>query len=457
MRILIASNREPVRRTENEETEWQPTVGGLTTALLPVLEERGGVWVAWGEEDAERVPRLEYPPEEPALAIRRIALDEQLVRDYYYGFSNRVLWPLCHYFTEQMDIRHEYFEAYREVNQRFADVLAEEYRPGDLVWVQDYHLLLVPALLRRLRPEARIGFFHHIPWPAAELWKALPWANELAEGLLGADLLGFHTQTYCDAFLEAAAQLPDAVVAEGRVSWRGREIKVEPHPIGIDTARFEQLAADEGVQAEAERIRSEVFADLLLLGVDRLDYTKGVPERLLAFERLLQERPEYRGRVTFFQISAPSRTRIESYQELKRSVDEIAGRINGTFTEGEWLPVRYLYRSHDQAELTALYLAADVMVVTPFRDGMNVVAQEFSLTTRRGVLVLSDLTGAAEVLSAPIQVNPYDLEGLTEALRRALELGPEERRELMAPVREQVKRLDAHQWAGRFLASLEAE
>ena len=451
--LLIVANREPIRRTG--AGGWQPSVGGLTSAVLPVLEERGGAWIAWGEEDVEEHPVISYPPDEPAFEVKRLQLCEQEVRNYYYGFSNRVLWPLCHYFNEQMDIQHAFWRDYCAVNRRFAAATAEKHEAGDAIWVHDYHLMCVPGMIREQLPEARIGFFFHIPWPALEEWGILPWADDLVKGLLGADLVGLHTERYCENFLAAAAAIPGTRVSGNTVHWQGREVRVEPHPIGIDTQRFNDLAALPGTRAAAKHIREETDAEYLLLGVDRLDYTKGVPERLRGFEHFLQNNPDYHERVTFYQISAPSRTRIESYQELKRSVDEIAGRINGTFMQGDWVPVRYFYRSHTQEELVAHYLAADAMLITPFRDGMNIVAQEFALTADRGLLILSHLTGAAEVLDASILVNPYDIESISEAIAEAVKTPLEVRRERMGALRRQVAELDVHGWAQRFLESLE--
>jgi trehalose 6-phosphate synthase/phosphatase len=454
VRLLIVANREPIRM--QEDGSWHPSVGGLTSALMPVLQERGGGWVAWGEGSGEESGTIAYPPDDPAFRVERLPLCEREVRNYYYGFSNRVLWPLCHYFNEQMDIQHAFWNDYQAVNRRFAEAATGTADEDTAIWVHDYHLMLVPAMLRERLPKARIGFFFHIPWPAPEEWGILPWANELVEGLLGADVVGFHTERYCANFLAATTELAGAEVSDHSVRWNGREVRVEAHPIGIDTERFLELAEDPATKEAAERIRQDTAAEHLLLGVDRLDYTKGVPERLLGFEHFLQHNPEYHERVTFFQISAPSRTRIESYQELKRSVDEIAGRINGTFMRGDWVPVRYLYRSHTQEELVAHYLAADAMLITPFRDGMNIVAQEFALTAERGLLILSHLTGAAEVLDASILVNPYDIVSISNAIAESVRTPVAVRRERMTGLRRRVVELDVHRWAEGFLGSLES-
>lgn len=452
MGLIIVSNREPLRC---EEGSWTPSVGGLTTALLPVLMERGGVWVAWGEEEVDEKPCISYPADDPRLTVHRLTLSESEVENYYYGLANRVLWPICHYFTEQMDLQRHYYRDYSQVNWRFAEQTAELYNEGDLIWVQDYQLMLVPNLLRKAQPEARIGYFHHIPWPAVEVWRMLPWAQELTEGLLGADVVGFHTEEYVKNFLEAAEELVGAEVHGSQVNWNGREIRVEVHPIGIDTEHFTKLAQDPKVQERAEAIRQEVASDYILLGIDRLDYTKGVLERLLAFERFLEDSPEYVGRVSLYQIAAPSRTRVDSYQELKSAVDEVAGRINGAYMRDGWVPVRYYYRSYPQDELAAFYLAADVALLTPLRDGMNVVAQEFTWVTERGTLILSNLTGAAQVLTKTFLINPLDIEGVARTLKMVLDMSLEERKKRLIKAKEQVKELDVHGWADRFLAALE--
>ncbi len=452
MSLIIVSNREPLRE---EAGRWTPSVGGLTTALVPVLEQRGGVWIAWGEEGAAETPCISYPPENPAFEVRRLELSEEEVSNYYYGLANRVLWPVCHYFTEQIDLQRHFYTDYVRVNRRFAAATAEAYNEGDLVWIQDYQLMLAPLFLREAKPEARIGFFFHIPWPAAEVWRILPWARRLTEGLLSADLVGFHTDTYVQNFLDCA-HLVGAEVEGNRVRWGGREIRVEVHPIGIDTNRFRELAQDSNVRALSEQRRAEAGSEFVLLGVDRLDYTKGVLERLLAFETFLETYPDYRGRVTFYQIASPSRTRVESYQNLKRAVDEVAGRINGAYMQEDWVPVRYLYRTYSQEELTAFYLAADAALITPLRDGMNMVSQEFACVTERGMLILSNLTGAASFLSDTLLVNPYDVEGTAHTIKTALSMAANERSTRMKGVKAEVDTLDVHDWAKGFLDALES-
>ncbi|AEB11500.1 alpha,alpha-trehalose-phosphate synthase (UDP-forming) [Marinithermus hydrothermalis] len=452
MGLVIVANREPLRE---QEGRWVPSVGGLVTALLPVLARRGGVWVAWGDRTARERPTLPYPPNHPQFTVRRLYLSEREVSHYYYGMANRVLWPLAHYFIERTDLRREFYKEYARVNQRFAEATLEVWGTDDTVWVQDYQLMLVPGILRQARPEGRIGYFWHIPWPAVEVWRVLPWARALLRGVLGADVVGFHVEEYAENFLDAARRLLGAEVRDNLVCWEGRRVRIEAHPIGIDTRAYRHLSYDPKVRAEAQRIRREAGTEHILLGVDRLDYTKGILERLLAFERFLQANPYYRGRVTFYQVATPSRTRVESYRALKREIDEIVGRINGSFMRDGWVPVRYLYRAFTREQLAAFYRAADVALITPLRDGMNLVAQEFVAASEDGILVLSDLAGAAQVLPEALHVNPYDIEGVAQAIREAIRMPMRERYARISALKQRVEALDVHGWARRFLESLE--
>ncbi|MEP0547144.1 MAG: trehalose-6-phosphate synthase [Rhodothermales bacterium] len=450
-RLVVVANRAPVRE---EDGEWQPSIGGLATALLPVLEQHGGVWVSMQEDDApEHQP---YPADEPQFTIRRVPMSEDERANYYEGMANSVLWPVSHYLLQHLALERAFIEDYRRINRRFADAVLDEAEPDDTIWVQDYHLMLLPGYVREKLPDARIAHFWHIPWPAMEVFRILPWARELVRGLLGCDFIGFHVQEYVDNFRETARTLLGAELTDGGVRWEGREVRVEAHPIGIDVGYFEETARSEETARQAERLRAESTAELLLVGVDRLDYTKGIPARLQAFELFLERNPEYRGRVSLYQIATPSRTGVESYQELKREVDEVVGRINGAFSEGQWVPVHYYYRSFAQDELCAYYRAADAALITPLRDGMNLVAHEFVAANERGALVLSEMAGAAYLLSGALLVNPYDEDGLASTIKSALEMEPEEKRLRMDALKAHVADLDVHRWADRFLASFVA-
>ena len=464
MSLILVANRAPVRRTASG---WAPGLGGLASALLPVLEDRGGAWVAMQEPGEDTPLAQPYPADEPAFAIRRVPLDGPEFEAFYQGMANRVLWPLAHYLVEHVEPDRTFRDAYRSVNRRFAHAaldLARQLPSGDrpTVWVQDYHTMLVPEMVRAGMPEARIGFFWHVPWPASEVFRILPSARDLLAGLLGADLLGFHTEGYAENFRESARDLLGAEVEGEAVVWNGRRVRAESHPIGIDVDRFEGLARAPEAQAEAEVIRRDLGDVQIVLGVDRLDYTKGLLLRMDAFERFLERYPQRHGHVSLVQIATPSRTGVPAYDRLRRDLDEASGRINGRFARGAWAPVRYRYQSFDQSELAAFYRAADVAFVTPLRDGMNLVAHEFAAVSaagggRPGVLVLSELTGAADYLDGALLVNPYDADGLAGSLAEALDMAEDERRERLGRLAGSVRQLDVHGWARRFLESLDAD
>ncbi|MFN3596010.1 MAG: trehalose-6-phosphate synthase [Rubricoccaceae bacterium] len=462
MPLLLLANRAPVRATPEG---WVPALGGLASALLPVLEDRrGGAWVAMrapGESDPEVQP---WPsPEAATLTIQRIPLGEEEYAHYYQGMANRVLWPLAHYLVDHVEPDRVFREAYRAVNRRFAETalaLAPPENHPDAAatrfWVQDYHLMLVPEQLRAARPDARIGHFWHIPWPAPEVFRILPAARELLRGMLGADLVGFHTEGYAENFRAAARDLLGARVRGVDIAWEGRTVRAEAHPIGIDAESFRAYTDAPAIVAEARAFREAIGVDHLVLGVDRLDYTKGLLLRLDAFERFLENNPDFHGRVTLLQVATPSRTGVPAYDQLKRDVDEAVGRINGRFAQNAWTPVQYRYRAYPPDELAVLYRSADVGLVTPLRDGMNLVAHEYAAVSEGGALVLSELTGAADYLEGALLVNPYDTDGLAERLREAIEMPVEERRRRLASMRAAVQRLNVHAWATGFLEALEA-
>ena len=453
-RLIIAANRSPIRRTP--DGGWTPAVGGLATALLPVLEKHTGLWVSMAEDTS--VAQIQpYPESNPAFEIRRIHLSEEERANYYRGMANQAIWPVAHYMIQHLQLERNFIDTYRAINERFARVVLEGYREGDSIWIHDYHLMLVPEHIRGVHPGARIAHFWHIPWPAMEVFRILPWAREFIQGLLGSDLIGFHIEEYVDNFLDSARILLGARVQGNTIYWEGREILVEAHPIGVDVSYFREKSQSEAVMAAANLLRAQVGTEYLVIGIDRLDYTKGVLSRLLAFEAFLQKYPEYHGRVTLYQVATPSRTDVDSYQQLKREVDEAVGRINGAYTRGNWTPVRYVYQTFSQDELCSIYRAADVALITPLRDGMNLVTQEFITATDVGVLVLSELTGAAHILPESIIVNPYDKEGLVAAIKNALELSSEEKSHRLAILKKRVEKLDVHLWAEDFLQSMEGQ
>lgn len=456
MPLTLLANRAPLRKTSNG---WQAGLGGLATALLPIIEQRGGAWVAMREPDSDAPLIQSYPDEESHLEIYRIPLDTQAFEDYYQGMANSVLWPLMHYLLDPMEIDHDTYAAYERVNRAFAEKALS--RPhateGSQFWVHDYHLMLVPELLRKGKPDAQIGYFWHIPWPAPEVYRILPAAVPLLKGMLGADLIGFHTKGYAENFRQAAEDLLGARIDGSHIFWEGRRICAEPHPLGIDVDFFAKKTDDIDVAIEAGILRDELNAERIVIGVDRLDYTKGLLLRFDAFERFLESHPEWHKRITFLQIATPSRTGIDAYDQLKREVDEAVGRINGRFAVDAWSPIQYRYRTYTQEELVVMYRAADVALITPLRDGMNLVAHEFAAVSRDGVLVLSELAGAAEYLDGAVPANPYDTQALPSALHQALMMSPEERRHRLNRLKTSIRALNAHDWAERFLNRLENE
>ncbi len=459
-RLVIVSNRLPVTvKFENGNARVQRSPGGLATGLSGPHAESGGLWIGWPGDTSQLsdTQKQEVQSQLDAERLVPVHLTREEVDGYYEGFSNRVLWPLFHYLVDHVPLETMEWELYRSVNEKFADRVASQLRPGDTVWVHDYQLCLVPALLRQRVPNARIGFFLHIPFPAPEVLQALPWRNALLEGLLGADQLGFHTFRYQENLAEALRRLLALPAEANRVSYQGRTIRLGTYPMGIDARAFAADAQRAEVITETQRIRAEARGARILLGIDRLDYTKGIRRRLLALERLLERNPRLHGKVKLIQIAVPSRTTITDYAEFRQDVDESVGRINGAFSTTGWVPVHYLYRSFSQHQLVSLYAAADAMLITPLRDGMNLVAKEFvaSRVDEQGVLLLSELAGAAAELPDALLVNPYDVDGLADAMRAALRMPAEEQRERMQRLRTRVFGWDVHRWVATFLDDLE--
>ena len=458
-RLLIVANRLPVTVKATETgVEVQKSSGGLATGLLRPHEQSGGLWIGWTGAPEQLTAQQQSELDQQLADMRLVAvpLSAEQVTRYYEGFSNGVLWPLFHYLLDQVPLHVRDWEPYVQVNEHFAEIVAQRYQPGDLIWVHDYQLLLLPGLLRQRLPEAKIGFFLHIPFPSEELFRTLPERDRLLRGLLGADLVGFHTPAYLRHFAASLTQILGLNVDIDRVQLADREVRLGVFPMGIDAATFIGLANDAGVQEEARALRGDGSVRLMV-GVDRLDYTKGIPRRLLAYEKMLQNHPDLREKVRLIQVAVPSRTGVEAYQEFRSVVDELVGRINGDFGTPRWVPVHYIFRGLSAPELVALYCAADVMLVTPLRDGMNLVAKEFaaSRVDGDGVLVLSEFAGASWELPEAIQVNPYDVDGTAESCYRALMMGAEERRNRLGPLRARVEAYDVHRWAATFLEQLE--
>jgi len=465
--LIVISNREPYAPhpapaaipaqggpgpLEPTALEWAASIGGLTTALDPVMQRTGGTWVAWGEKYPE-IRQVQLPQHDPKYTVERVPLSEDEVSAYYHGFSNSALWPMSHYSLERVHYRAEEWAAYRRINERFAEAAAAHYREGDVFWVQDYQLALVPGLLRERFPQARIGFFWHIPWPAQDVFRTLPWDEEILRGILGADLIGMHTGPYVRHFQDACQRTLDAEITPGTVTVDGRTVRVEARPIGIDVDTFEEIARRPETVLAAGRLR-ENLRTMMLLAIDRLDYTKGIPERLEAFAAFLERHPEQRGRVTLVQVAVPSREAVDAYAQLRSQVEGLVGRINGQFGADGWTPVHYNYRGLNREELVAHYRAADAMLVTPLRDGLNLVAKEFAACSEDGVLLLSRFAGAAGEMPGAIPVNPYDVDGLSGSLVRALSMPLAEKKARLQTLKAGLRASDLRAWTADFLRDL---
>jgi alpha,alpha-trehalose-phosphate synthase [UDP-forming] len=464
--FVVVANRLPVERVTDADANgavaWRVSPGGLVAALGPVMSRTHGTWVGWTGEPDEEVE----PFEAEGMRLLPVDLSTDEVSEYYEGFSNATLWPLYHDLTAEPQFERRWWETYRDVNRRFAEVVADEAAPGGVVWVQDYQLQLVPALVRERRPDLRIGFFNHIPFPALEIYSRLPWRQQIVEGLLGADLIGFQRGDDAANFLKACRRLAGATThgsvidRPGQVaaSEDGRQRRAASFPISIDSASWEELAGREEVQARARQLRADLDdPEVVLLGVDRLDYTKGIRHRLQAYGELLETGELDARYAVLVQVATPSRERVEEYQHLRDDVETIVGRINGDHSSVGRTAIRYLHQSFPKEEMAALYLTADVMLVTSLRDGMNLVAKEYIAchSDLRGALVLSEFTGAANELRQAFLVNPYDLDGVKGSILQAAKISPREAARRMRSLRRRVMEFDVHHWATTFLAALD--
>ncbi len=455
----MASNRGPYRVVQaGGRRKTVRAAGGLVTALDPVLRKRGGVWVSAQASDEPRL--TDVADLDGAYDLALVSLKRNLQHAFYSDVSNGVLWPLLHSFPPTVRFSEAPWDAYQTANQKFADTIIEKSDDSVAIWIQDYHLMLVPQLIRSKRPHAKIGWFCHIPWPSPDLFAILPWRREVLEGLLNSDLLGFHTEAYVRNFLYCAQALTDAEVnlKKCTVKHNGRIVQVACLPIGVPYREIDTLVREGDLMSDAAQLKSVIGHRRMILGVDRLDYTKGIPERMLGFRRLLETRPSIREDAVLVQVMVPSRTDVEAYARLKSEVDRLVGDINGRFGRTGRVAVHYLYQSLDLKSLYAHYLAADVALVTPLRDGMNLVAQEYvaARADHKGALVLSEFAGAATYLKAALQINPYDVNSIADALSTALTMPADETRRRMVRMRNSVRRLDVHEWADKFLKKLNA-
>jgi trehalose 6-phosphate synthase/phosphatase len=469
-KTIIVSNRLPVDlKFDDEKLVVKSSTGGLATGMKSVHSEGNGIWIGWsGLAEEEVSDELQVEVDE-ALAKEKcvqVPLTNADIDNYYHGFSNSALWPLFHYFQAYTEFELNHWESYVEVNEKFAKVILEHVNDGDTVWVHDYQLLLVPELLRKSNPNITIGFFLHIPYPSYELFRTCPWRNELLQGMLGADLIGFHTYDYVRHFVSSVGRIKDVEISFNEISYGNRIIKVDSFPMGIDYNRYHNAALDHDKYPEESKsdfMKSLDFHNKsneesqLILSIDRMDYTKGIPNRIKSFEYFLNKYPEYKGKVRLVMLAVPSRENVPQYQKLKKETDELVGRINGQLSTISWTPVWYFYRSLPFHDLIDLYVSSDVAMVTPVRDGMNLVAKEYiaTRTKENGVLILSEMAGAAKEMHEALIVNPNNFEQTADAIKNALEMPQEEQKERLAALQKRISRYDVERWAGEFLKALE--
>ena len=469
-KTIIVSNRLPLQiSVDDKEIHVTPSVGGLATGMKSVHAEGNGVWIGWTgitDEDLNKELETKVKTKVKDAKCRAVNLTEADINDYYLGFSNRTLWPLFHYFMEYTEFETQYWDAYKRVNQKFADVVLKTVEEGDTVWVQDYQLLLLPELIKEKRPDVTVGFFLHIPFPSYEIFRTFPWREELLKGMLGADLIGFHTYDYERHFLSSIKRILRLDVNFNEISYYDRIIKVDSFPMGIDYEKFHKAALqkdqpDSNKSDLRQRLESHLNEgkdQKFILSIDRMDYTKGIPNRLRAFEYFLNKHPEYKEKVRLVMLAVPSRSDVPQYQRLKRETDELVGRINGEFSTVSWTPIWYFYRSLPFDNLIDLYTASAIALITPVRDGMNLVAKEYvaTRTQQNGVLILSEMAGAAKEMNEALLINPNSFDDFASAIKRALTMPEKEQRKRMKILQKRLKRYDIEKWASEFFKSLDA-
>ncbi len=459
---MAVSNRLPIRlNREGDKWSIKPGSGGLVTALAPVLKNRGGLWIGWsgGTNDADLAGLMGPASRQAGYTLFPVPLSEDEVRDYYYGFANEIIWPLFHDLQTRCNFLPRYWYQYLKVNQRFAEITALYSRETDYVWVHDYHLMHVAHALKEMGVERQVGFFLHIPFPPLDIFMKLPWRAQILKALLEYDLLGFQTLRDRRHFLHCIQTLIPGVKVRGRgpvaKAYVGdREVRIGAFPISIDFEAFARDAASKEVADTAWYLHEALPERQVILGVDRLDYTKGIPERLYAFKDVLERFPELRGKISLVQVVVPSREEVAEYQTLKSEIERLIGEINGRFTTSGWVPIHYLYRSLDRYELLAYYRLAEIALITPLKDGMNLVSKEYCACNLEGngVLILSEFAGAAAQLHRwAIMVNPYDVEGVSNAIHRAFHMNHGERKAKMRRLRRAIKRKDIFWWVNTFL------
>ncbi|MFO7935298.1 MAG: bifunctional alpha,alpha-trehalose-phosphate synthase (UDP-forming)/trehalose-phosphatase [Bacteroidales bacterium] len=469
-KIFIVSNRLPVSITKSKSgIRVKPSIGGLATGMKSFYKEMEGTWVGWpgidrsslGKEDEKSVARQLKEEHCQALYIDKKDMDA-----YYYGFSNKTIWPLFHYFPQYTNYDQQYWEGYKKVNRMFAEKVGSLIGKDDHIWIHDYHLLLLPRMIKEQHPGATIGFFNHIPFPSYELFRLLPWREEILEGMLGADLVGFHSYDYERHFSSCVRRLFGYDYELNQINLGDRIIRVDSFPMGIDYRKYNEAALSiekrqekkkPKLQEDIERFHQMIPGRKLILSIDRMDYSKGIPHRLYAFRRFLEKYPQYHGKVSLVMLTVPSRSKVDQYRLLKKEVDELVGKINGKYGDLDWTPVWYFYRSMAFEDLVLLYHHADIGLITPLRDGMNLVAKEYIATKTggKGVLILSEMAGSAKEMNEAILINPNNREETADAIKQAIEMPDKEQKERNKQIQKRLKRYTVEKWAREFVLGME--
>ncbi len=456
-RLIIISNRLPVTIDKKDgELFYYPSAGGLATGLNSLDTDMERIWIGWpGQEISDTTVQDQVKKDLREDGLVPVFLSQQEIELYYEGFSNETIWPHFHYFTQYTTYNDDYWDAYQNVNTKFATIVNELIREDDFVWVHDYQLMLLPAMIRKAFSKVSIGYFLHIPFPSYEIFRILPWREELLEGVLGADQIGFHTFDYMRHFLSAAYRIGGHEHSFGKLAIKKRMVNVDVFPMGIDYDKYafpEREVGKDKVEAHVTRLQSKKRK--LIISIDRLDYSKGIPQRIKSFEQFIKKYPQYRGKVTLMLIVVPSRTKVDQYEKLKLEVDTLVGSIDGQYRTFGWSPIQYFYRSFPFDELAALYKAADIAMITPLRDGMNLVAKEFIASkeeSKKGVLILSEMAGAANELTEALIINPQDSNDMVEAIVKAIEMPEEEQERRLVKMQEKLKRYTVKHWASTFM------
>ena len=458
-KTIIVSNRLPVKiqRNKQNELEYQTSAGGLATGLGSIYQQGNNLWIGWpGLVSDDEQEKEDITKDIAERNMSPVFLTQEDIRDFYEGFSNETLWPNFHYFNQYAIYEPKLWEAYQRVNRKFADALMEKADPDDTLWVHDYQLMLVPGMIREEYPEVSVGFFLHIPFPSYEIFRLIPWRREILNGVLGSDLIGFHTYDDMRHFLSSVSRLAGVSNSQGIITIDNRSVMVDSFPMGIDYDKYAEAAASPEALEREVHYRISLGEQKLILSIDRLDYSKGIPQRLEAFEMFFDRYPEYRNKVSLIMVVVPSRDQVGQYKELKEDIEGLVGRINGKYGKINWTPIHFFYRSFPLEELSAFYRMADVALVTPMRDGMNLVCKEYiaSKISKKGVLILSEMCGASKELSDAILINPNDLNQIVEAIRTALTMPVDEQIARNTGMQNSLKRYNIHHWVNLFMNSL---